>query len=360
MDKAKYWPSIAVLWMLLVVSLAACQFNAPEPQGLSPVSPSSTPDISRPAVTLSPTTTPNPGVTQRAAGATPTSGTPATATPPPAATPTSLPTPCPVKICQYPGHFIFDKPIAAPGRDVVDASYRYGSTQDGQREVHHGVEFLNSEGTPVLAAAAGTVIVAGNDHADIYSDWPYFYGNLVVIEHHWPDSSQPVFTLYAHLSAVETNVGDQVTAGQQIGRVGYTGSAEGSHLHFEVRVGSNTYDQTRNPELWLAGQQKDGQAQYGAIAGRIVDEYGGLIEVPNIVIERHSADGLYVIERFYLHTYAGQSVNGDDLWQENFALGDLPAGPYQVTFVARGLQTYQLEVQPGMVAFINFNAAQEQ
>jgi murein DD-endopeptidase MepM/ murein hydrolase activator NlpD len=61
-------------------------------------------------------------------------------------------------------------------------------------------------------------------------------------------------------------LGSKLFAGQEIGLVGASGSAIGSHLHFEVRYGQNTYFSTRNPELWFAPLEGA-----GALAGRIYD-----------------------------------------------------------------------------------------
>ncbi|MBU1659893.1 MAG: M23 family metallopeptidase, partial [Chloroflexi bacterium] len=274
------------------------------------------------------------------------------------------PTPCASEICIYPGHFWLARPITPPGRDTVDPTYRYGSTQVGLRETHHGVELVNSQGTPVLAAADGLVIVAGNDNNAIYSDWPYFYGNLVIIKHQFPNlpvdqftnSQHPIYTLYGHLYEVQVDVGQRVSAGDQIGLVGFTGTAEGSHLHFEVRAGENDYAHTRNPELWLCPHTDENSELRGAIAGRMIDEFGSPIYIPSVVIERLSPNGEGILETIYLETYADHTVNGDDVWQESFAVGDLRAGMYRLTFVARGLQVYELEVQPGMVTVVAFDA----
>ena len=80
-------------------------------------------------------------------------------------TPTAefTPTPCSDEVCVYPNHFFLKRPILSPGNDAVDGTYRFGSTQSGKREPHHGVEMLNGFGTPVYAAADGVVVVAGDD-----------------------------------------------------------------------------------------------------------------------------------------------------------------------------------------------------
>ncbi len=253
-----------------------------------------------------------------------------------------------------PGRFLLARPIAPPGRLEVDPTYRYGSTQNGAREPHHGVEFLNSAGTPVLAAAAGRVVVAGNDRLVIYAEWPYFYGNLVILEHEFPEVPAPVFTLYAHLSEVQVSPGEQVAPGQPIGLVGLSGVATGSHLHFEVRVGENLYESTRNPELWLQPLlMEDGQPA-GALAGRIEDGKGQTIPMDNLVLERLDGPDQTPVLWGYLETYAGPALAGAGTWEESFALGDLPAGWYRLTFVYRGLQTRDFEILPGQLTRLTF------
>ncbi len=86
---------------------------------------------------------------------------------------------------------------------------------------HHGLDIAARQGTPVVAAAAGTVERAGPAGT---------YGNLVVLRH--ADGSE---TRYAHLSAISVQRGDRVAAGAPIGAVGSTGRSTGPHLHFEIR-----------------------------------------------------------------------------------------------------------------------------
>ncbi|WP_326551444.1 M23 family metallopeptidase [Micromonospora sp. NBC_01813] len=96
----------------------------------------------------------------------------------------------------------------------------------GQRwgVLHAGVDLALPAGTPVLAAGAGTVSVAG---------WAYTgYGISVVIDH-----GDGILTHYAHLSATAVAVGDQVSPGDVIGAEGSTGDSTGPHLHFEVHLG---------------------------------------------------------------------------------------------------------------------------
>ncbi len=232
--------------------------------------------------------------------------------------------PCSDQVCTFSGHFVFRSPIAAPGTQAYEPSYPYGGTQDGTREAHHGVEFINAPGTPVLAAGDGVVVVAGNDVNTLYGLMLFYYGNLVVIQHEIPGQSKPVFTLYAHLSRVDVQPGQKVIAGQQIGLVGRSGKAIGSHLHFEVRVGENDYAYTRNPLLWLSTDPG-----YGILTGQIFDQAGRVRRYPEITIR--SLDDLTMVP-IHPRPYAESNVNGDDLYQEIFTSHPLPAGKYRLTF----------------------------
>jgi murein DD-endopeptidase MepM/ murein hydrolase activator NlpD len=269
-----------------------------------------------------------------------------------------IPAPCTDQVCIEPGTFFFQRPIAPPGRNTVDTSYRFGDNEGGLRDVHHGVEFLNSAGTPVLAAGDGTVVVAGDDKKTIYGLYPNAYGNLVVIQHSLPGISQPVFTVYGHLSKIDVKQGDTVQAGQKIGEVGATGAATGPHLHFEVRLGENTYAASRNPELWLKPlSDKQGQLE-GGIAGSILSANGNQISVPNIVIQPISTTGPAADAMAYIHTYDEKKLVGESPWDESFAAGGLPAGKYKISFIQYGYHTLIVQVQPGELTLVTFRLDQ--
>jgi murein DD-endopeptidase MepM/ murein hydrolase activator NlpD len=216
------------------------------------------------------------------------------------------------------------------------------------------VEFLNSQGTPVMAAADGEVVVAGDDLHTQYGLYLNMYGNLVVLRHEIPGFDQPVFTLYGHLYQVNVKAGDRVKAGDAIGLVGHTGAATGSHLHFEVRYGENTYAASRNPELWLKPLPDEAGQPMGVIAGRILDGQGKPIELSNIVIERLAGESSPPQGTYYLNTYAESRLVGLAPWQEGFAAGDLPAGEYQISFAQLGMQQRVVEVRPGELTLVTF------
>ena len=135
----------------------------------------------------------------------------------------------------------------------------------------------------MLAVASGTVIVAGDDQVEVYGLKPNFYGQLVIVQLDREFHEQPVFVLYGHLSLVMAHVGQRVDKGEVLGEVGMTGVAIGPHLHFEVRVGANTYADTRNPELWLKPLPG-----HGTIAGRLLDAEGN--PIPEVLINFHQAE----------------------------------------------------------------------
>jgi murein DD-endopeptidase MepM/ murein hydrolase activator NlpD len=93
--------------------------------------------------------------------------------------------------------------------------------------MHEGIDIAAPAGTPIHAAAAGTVIFAG---------WMSGYGNLTVIDH-----GNGLATAYGHQSAIYVG-GGPVSQGQVIGAVGCTGSCTGNHVHFEVRVNGHPVD----------------------------------------------------------------------------------------------------------------------
>ena len=275
-----------------------------------------------------------------------------------AATTSAIPCDPSMEYCIESGHFLLERPIALPGTITIDPTYPYGSTQNGTRQPHHGVEFYNASGTAVLAAADGIVIVAGNDRqAEAYSLWLNFYGNLIVIEHNLPDVSQPVFTLYGHLSKIEVQSGQSVRAGEKIGEVGATGAAIGSHLHFEVRLGEDDYDSNRNPVLWLKPSSGEDGNPLGVIAGRFANSQGDPIHYTGLNIQYFPDPGKPQAAAYQVETYAPEEhpVRGDDAWQENFVLGDRPAGQYRISFVWENLLYERwIEVQPGKVTLVTF------
>lgn len=98
----------------------------------------------------------------------------------------------------------------------------------GDGRGHRAVDLRAPKGTPIYAAASGTVIKAGIDGD---------YGYAILIDH-----GNGLQTRYAHESAIYVSVGQAVSAGQEIGAVGKTGNASGNHLHFEILINGTRID----------------------------------------------------------------------------------------------------------------------
>jgi murein DD-endopeptidase MepM/ murein hydrolase activator NlpD len=262
--------------------------------------------------------------------------------------------PCSDEVCLENGSFLLARPLAPSGRNTIDISYRFGDYRQSTGLAHRGVDFLNSTGTSVVAASDGVVVVAGDDLNIPYGPRKDYYGNLVILEHDLPGYPDPVFTLYSQLSEVLVEEGEAVAVGQEIGLVGMSGVVPGSTLHFEVRVGENSYLEARNPELWLELLSNEKDDTLGALAGRVLDDQGVYQPVENIVIEQLAGPGLPAIDQFYLTTYEKKELRGQSPWYESFAISDLPPGGYQITFMLNGLQQKEVEVEPGMLTLVTF------
>lgn len=112
----------------------------------------------------------------------------------------------------------------------------YISAHQGDGRGHKGIDIAAPYGTPIYAAASGTVIDAG-------TGWNGGYGNCVIVE-----NDDGNVTVYAHQAELAVEYGDVIEKGQLIGYVGSTGDSTGNHLHFEVRKDGKYYD----PELYVS------------------------------------------------------------------------------------------------------------
>lgn len=105
---------------------------------------------------------------------------------------------------------------------------RFGERSSIRSSVHTGLDIAASKGTPIAAAASGTVVFSGYKGS---------YGYMIVIDH-----GNGVQTYYAHCSKLYKSVGTYVNQGDTIAAVGSTGNSTGSHLHLEVRVNGIAYN----------------------------------------------------------------------------------------------------------------------
>jgi murein DD-endopeptidase MepM/ murein hydrolase activator NlpD len=134
-------------------------------------------------------------------------------------------------------------PVARPSHSSVAFAWpargrvisNFGSTQNGER--NDGINIAMPEGTPIKAAASGTVSYSGDELKD--------YGNLLLIKH-----DGGYVTAYAHADHLLVARGQAVTKGQVIGYVGQTGDVSSPQLHFEIRHNTTPLD----PSTVLGGR----------------------------------------------------------------------------------------------------------
>lgn len=123
-----------------------------------------------------------------------------------------------------------------PGRNYISSYYGYRIHPIFKtKKLHTGIDIPAPTGTPIKAAADGTVI---------YSDWLGGYGKTIMIDH-----NGGIVTLYGHNSSLTVSVGTKVKKGDTIAKAGSTGNSTGPHCHFEVRKNGSYVD----PMPWLKG-----------------------------------------------------------------------------------------------------------
>ncbi len=296
-----------------------------------------------------PTLTPSPSATSTASP-TPTRRAAPSSTPTPTLEASPYPTlelthfPPPPAAFEGDAHFYFQRPVGEGGSPFIASSYRYGSTNNHRLEVHHGVEFPNGGGIPLVAVAPGTVYYAGSDLDRAFGPQTGFYGNLVVLQLAEPWFGRTVYALYGHLDQVLVQTGQPVNTYDLLGTVGATGVALGAHLHFEARLDNpDSYWDTRNPELWLAPINSN----HGTVAVRVTNAANQYL--PGVRVNLFCSDG----GRRFLDTYWDWSVKPDDLYGENAAMTDVPAGYCRAETTIDGQAIVQeFDVQAGTVNFV--------
>ena len=123
----------------------------------------------------------------------------------------------------------FPWPLALPAEGPTSSPFGLRRVFNGQsRNPHSGLDIAAPEGAPVRAAAAGRII----ERDDFY-----FNGKTVFVDH-----GGGLISMYCHLSSWNVEIGEEIEAGQMLGRVGRTGRATGPHLHWGIALNGNLVD----------------------------------------------------------------------------------------------------------------------
>jgi murein DD-endopeptidase MepM/ murein hydrolase activator NlpD len=253
-------------------------------------------------------------------------------------------------------HYWFMRPIESNANSAPLDYYSFGADGFFGSTVHHGIDMPNDIGQIVYATAPGTVIFAADvrpetEPFDIF-DNSQSYGNAVFIVHDFGFQGQRIYTVYAHLQRALVTENDVVQAGDPIGLVGETGRVSGPHIHFEVRIGGNgrdvhpRYSDTYNPILWMVPY-----VGTGVVAGRVVDSNGNYLDDVTVTIRNRT--GVTRTTYSYVFQDTVDDINPDILWGENFAIGDIPVGRYDVIVTINDQRVIQqVDVYEGMTSFV--------
>jgi hypothetical protein len=250
-----------------------------------------------------------------------------------------------------PAHAFFGRPIRDDeGTPHIDATYRYGSTMGGNFQQHQGVEFNNPAGTTVRAIGAGQVAFAGPAEAGALT---------IAILHDRKIDGRNVYSVYYHNSSLDVRRGQRVAEGDIIARVGNTGRATNDHLHLEVHVAPTTDSAlivnpqerfprfTTNPQLWIRPLPGT-----GIVAGRVRDAQGNAVpgaRVYGLVLPYPEETPFSFAETYRERAHSSPG------YDEDFAVGDVPAGTYLVGVEIQGQRVWRrIRVQPDRVTFVEF------
>ncbi|HRF50411.1 MAG TPA: M23 family metallopeptidase [Anaerolineales bacterium] len=236
-------------------------------------------------------------------------------------------------------HLYFGRPLGAGANIFAVGDYRFGMTRDNTLVAHHGLDYGNPIGAPVVSVGDGVVYYAGSDHERVFGPREDFYGNVIVIQ---LSAAVSAYAVYGHLDTVSVVSGQAVAEGEFIGTVGDRGVAAGPHLHLEIRTDNpDSYYNVVNPDLWLRPIPG-----HGVIAIRVTRGEGDL--VPGVRVIAACSDKRYRT----VDTYWYGGTLPDRFYLENAALGDIPAGPCTLTAQLDGQTlTTTVDVPAGSLAF---------
>ncbi len=243
-------------------------------------------------------------------------------------------------------HFYFSNPLSINADHKITSDYRYGYYYPEADVSHTGIDISGNRGEPVYAAAQGKVFFAGYGLLYGSNDKEDPYGLAVMIRHDFSYNGYTLYTVYAHLDKTSVTRGDWVDTGTKVGVVGMTGATSGPHLHFEVRIENALGNKVQNPELWLAPSIGS-----GVLTGRVETTGGAIMTSKNLWLK-----SLDTGKNWTIVTYSPRIKEFDDYYQENFSVGKLPAGSYEIsTYYNYKLYKANIFISPGAVNYVKFH-----
>jgi len=246
-------------------------------------------------------------------------------------------------------HFYFVRPIAVDKPNWPLADYRYGGIFPGTDIVHTGIDIPSPRGTTVRAAGPGKVIHSGYGLYNNKNPDADPYGLAVSIQHDFGYNGWHLYTIYAHMDRIDVIQGQRVESGTPLGIVGTTGRTTGPHLHFEVRVETNSFYTTRNPELWLVPPEN-----WGVLVGQFRNTNGSFLTRYTIHVQ-----SIETGQKWEVATYGEAIVIRDEYFQENMVLSDLPAGEYKVWLdYLDEVTSTMVTIHPGTTTYLTFRGKQ--
>jgi hypothetical protein len=245
-------------------------------------------------------------------------------------------------------HFYFNRPLSISDTHKLNVDYRYGYYYPEEDVVHTGIDIAGALGDPILAAAAGKVVFAGYGLLNGANDSKDPYGLAVMIRHTFSYEGYTIYSVYAHLKKVTVDKGVWVEPGDKVGEIGMTGNTSGPHVHFEIRIENAAGDKVQNPELWIAPL-----IGHGVLAGRVETTLDMLMTTKSLWLRSLETGKTWTIV-----TYAPKTKQVDDYYRENFTIGDLPVGQYEIsTYYNWKLYKETIFIAPGAVNFVMFHGS---
>lgn len=233
--------------------------------------------------------------------------------------------------------------LARPVKDKypTNGSYLYAEPSiSSPGNGHRGIDISIDHDT-VYAAVDGVIDFVGYDPNNAGGYEPAGCGNYIFIKSVW--DNKDLYLLYCHLSKPLVEFNQQVTVGEPVAISGNTGNSTGPHLHFEIRLGSRSFSASRsrrNPELWVAMEGMG--AVYGYVPGAPnstrVDIFPDPKPRPPYTNYGYSLT----------YNFADPYIGSDDIYHENYAIGDVKPGVYTITAL-NGAYQRTVTVQAGQV-----------